>query len=206
RVGSRDWAVSARGFNQQSANKLLLLVDGRSVYSPIFAGVFWDALAFPIDEIERIEVIRGPGAALWGANAVDGVINVITRPSGESRGGRVSVAGGSRLRALAGGRYGGSIGSADFRINGGIRHREPALLADGSDAFDDWTFGQVGFRADGTASPRDSWTLQGDVFAGAGDHRLLLPTPEPPHTEVAVDELGIDGVNLLGRWTRTLTE
>ena len=205
RVGSRDWAVSARGFNQQSANKLLLLVDGRSVYSPIFAGVFWDALGFPIDEIERIEVIRGPGATLWGANAVNGVVNVITRPAGESRGGRVSIGAGSRLQVTGGGRYGGTIGSTDFRINGGARRREASLLANGDDAFDDWSFGRVSFRLDGTLSHRDSWTLQGDAFRGAGDHRLLLPTPAPPHTEIVVDELEIDGVDLLGRWTHHMS-
>ena len=202
RVGSRDWAVSARGFNQQSANKLLLLVDGRSVYSPIFAGVFWDALAFPMDEIERIEVIRGPGATMWGANAVNGVVNVVTRPAGESSGGRVLVGAGTQLRAIGGARYGARVGSVDFRVNGGGRVRDPSLLADGEDAFDDWRFGQIGFRLDGSPSPRSSWTVQGDAHRGAGDHRLLLPTSVPPHTEVVVDELRIDGINLLGRWTQ----
>jgi iron complex outermembrane receptor protein len=206
RVGSRDWAVSARGFNAQSANKLLLLVDGRSVYSPIFAGVFWDGLAFPMDEIDRIEIIRGPGATLWGANAVNGVVNVITRPAGQSRGGRVALGAGTRLNVIGGARYGGRIGSTDFRINGGGRNRDPSLLGNGDDAFDDWTFGQVGVRLDGELSPRDTWTLQGDAFRGAGDHRLLLPTPEAPHTELVVDELAIDGVNALGRWTRRLSE
>lgn len=206
RVGSRDWAVSARGFNQQSANKLLLLMDGRSVYSPIFAGVFWDALAFPIDEIDRIEVIRGPGATLWGANAVNGVVNVITRPAGESRGGRVALGAGTRLNFLGGARYGGAIGTTDFRVNGGMRTRDPAMLANGDDAFDDWAFGQIGFRLDGRLSSRDSWTLQGDAFRGAGDNRLLLPTSEPPHTELAIDELVIDGANILGRWTRRVSE
>lgn len=204
RVGSRDWAVSARGFNQQSSNKLLVLVDGRSVYSPIFAGVFWDAVAFQIDEIERIEVIRGPGATMWGANAVNGVVNIVTREAAASAGGRVSLSTGTRLNLLTGGRYGGSLGSTDFRVTAGVRDRDPSLLADGSDAYDDWRFGQAGFRADGQFSDRDSWTLQGDLHRGSGDHRLLLPTSSPPFAELRTDELEVDGWNLLGRWTRTL--
>lgn len=205
RVGARDWAVSARGFNQQSANKLLLLVDGRSVYSQIFAGVFWDAVAFPMDEIDRIEVIRGPGATLWGANAVNGVVNIITRTARESRGGRISAGFGDRLNAFGGGRYGGSIGSVDFRINGGVRDRDPARLADGSDAFDDWTFGQIGIRADGALSPRDQWTVQGDLYRGSGGNRLILPTTSDPFVEVTLDDLDVAGGNLMGRWTRTLS-
>lgn len=206
RVGARDWAVSARGFNQQSANKLLLLVDGRSVYSPIFAGVFWDALAFPIDEIERIEVIRGPGATLWGANAVQGVINIITRSAGESRGGRVAMGVGTRLNLFGSGRYGGRIGGTDVRVYAGGRDRDPSRLPNGDDAFDDWTFGQAGFRADGRLSDRDTWTVQGDVFAGRGGNRLILPTTTPPHTEIVLDDLDIDGVNLLGRWSRRVSD
>ncbi len=86
-VGTRDWAVSSRGFHQQSSNKMLVLIDGRVVYSPIFAGVFWDVQRVPLEDVERIELIRGPGAALWGANAVNGVINIVTRPAGETAGG-----------------------------------------------------------------------------------------------------------------------
>ncbi len=204
RVGTRDWAVSARGFNQQSANKLLLLVDGRSVYSQIFAGVFWDAVAFPLDEIDRIEVIRGPGATMWGANAVNGVVNVVTRSAAASAGGRVSLAVGNELNARVGARYGTRIGSTDIRINGGLRDSEPSFLADGSRAVDDWAFAQLGFRADGELSPRDRWTLQGEAHRGTGDHRLLLPTSTPPYTELVVDELKVDGFDLLGRWTREL--
>ena len=111
-AGTRDWAVSARGFHQQSSNKMLVLIDGRVVYSPIFAGVFWDVQRVLLEDVDRIELIRGPGAALWGANAVNGVINIVTRRAGETPGGFTSVTGGTNDQAQVDLRYGGSVGDA----------------------------------------------------------------------------------------------
>ncbi|HEX6090438.1 MAG TPA: TonB-dependent receptor [Gemmatimonadales bacterium] len=206
RVGARDWAVSARGFNGQLSNKVLVIVDGRTVYSPIFGGVFWDALAVPLDEVERIEVIRGPGATLWGANAVNGVINIITRSAAESDGGRIGVATGTRTPIRGSARYGDTFGEgAAYRIYAGGRDREPTMLADGTDAVDDWRFGQAGFRLDGAPGPQ-RWTLQGDIYNGFGDTELLLPVASAPYAVRQLDQLDVRGGNLLGRWTHTRSD
>ena len=206
RVGARDWAVSARGFNSQLSNKVLVIVDGRTVYSPIFGGVFWDALAIPLDEVDRIEVIRGPGATLWGANAVNGVINIITRAAAESDGGRIAASTGTRMPIRGSVRYGNTFAEgAAYRVYAGGRDREPAMLADGTDAADDWRFGQAGFRIDG-APGAGRWTIQGDLYDGTGDTELQLPSGSPPFVIRQRDRLEVHGGNLLGRWTRTLGE
>src|SRR5213593_4883801 len=118
-VDSRQWAISARGFNNTTANKLLVLIDGRAVYTPLYAGVFWDAQDTLLEDIDRIEVISGPGATLWGANAVNGVINIITKTANDSQGLLVMGGGGSELQGVGGMRYGGTLGApAQFRVYG----------------------------------------------------------------------------------------
>src|SRR5713101_3464731 len=114
KVDAHTWAISSRGFNDVFANKLLVLQDGRSVYTPLFSGVFWDVQDTLLEDIDRIEVIRGPGAALWGANAVNGVINIITKPARDTQGWLVSAGGGTEDRVIAGTRYGGKIGDSAF--------------------------------------------------------------------------------------------
>src|SRR6184192_1876173 len=109
-VDSRQWAISARGFNSTTANKLLVLIDGRTVYTPLYSGVFWDVQEVPLQDIDRIEVISGPGATLWGANAVNGVINVITKSAKDTQGALLSAGGGTQLNDFAGARYGGKLG------------------------------------------------------------------------------------------------
>ena len=201
RLGTRDWAVSARGFNDQTTNKLLVLIDGRAVYSPFFAGVFWDVQQVALGDVERIEVIRGPGATLWGANAVNGVINIITRPATETRGGILSLLGGTAEDWTASARYGFALGqSGALRVYGrGVR--EPSMeLADGSEAPEDWTLGQGGFRVD-WADERRSFTLQGDIYRGEGDQRYRLATSTPPHIGEFDLEAENHGFNLLGRVT-----
>jgi iron complex outermembrane receptor protein len=202
RIGSHDWAISARGFNHQLSDKLLVVVDGRTVYSPVFGGVFWDAVAVPLDEIERIEVIRGPGATLWGANAMNGVINIITRPAAESDGGRIGIATGTRASIRGSVRYGDTFGQgAAWRVYAGGRDRDPVELADGSDAADEWRFGQTGFRIDGPPGAQ-RWTLQGDLYRGEGESALLLPSASAPYAIRQLDEIDIRGGNLLARWTQ----
>src|SRR5437879_2625241 len=110
-VDARQWAISARGFNGTTANKLLVLVDGRTVYTPLYSGVFWDVQDVPLWDIDRIEVISGPGATLWGANAVNGVINITTKGAQDTQGLEVSGGGGTELRGFGGARYGGAVGS-----------------------------------------------------------------------------------------------
>src|SRR6266568_1484662 len=143
---SRQWAISARGFNNGLANKLLVLMDGRTVYTPLFAGVFWDVQDTMMEDIDRIEVISGPGSTLWGANAVNGVINVITKSAKDTQGTLLTAGGGTELRDFGGARYGGKLGeNVYFRLYGKYFDRDSSVLSNGRDASDEWSMGQGGF-------------------------------------------------------------
>jgi iron complex outermembrane receptor protein len=166
-VDSRQWAISARGFNSTTANKLLVLVDARTIYTPLFSGVFWDAQHVVLADIDRIEVISGPGATLWGANAVNGVINVITKDAKATPGLFLSAGGGTELRGFGTARYGGALGAnVRYRIYATGFDRDPTALPNGQDATDDWHLGQGGFRADWDPSMASHVTLQGDFYDG----------------------------------------
>jgi len=208
RAASDSWAVSIRGFNDIFADKLLVLVDGRSVYTPLFAGVYWDVQDVVLEDVERIEVIRGPGSAVWGANAVNGVINVITRDAAATRGGLASAGGGNEDRFLGTARYGGSIGeSANARVYAKGFVRDESVTIDGRGADDSWYQARAGFRADGRASSRASWTIQGDAYAGRGAETLDLVTSLDPYTsQVTRAEIDVNGANLLGRWVHDFGE
>src|SRR5438876_9531362 len=193
RVDSRQYAISARGFNQPSAiaNKLLVLIDGRTVYTPLFSGVFWDAQDTLLEDVDRIEVISGPGATLWGANAVNGVINVITRRAAETQG-TLLAAGAGNLERGAAARQGGKLGEdGAFRVYGKVSDRDRTLRADGTSAHDSWDSGQAGFRADwGTAA--GAFTLQGNAYRGTVD-------------QATAGDIRISGGNVLARWARQLS-
>lgn len=194
RQTQRDWAVSARGFNSTTANKMLVLVDGRSVYTPLFSGVFWDVQDTLLEDVERIEVIRGPGATLWGANAVNGIVNVITRRAADTQGGLVTAGAGNEERGFGAVRYGGALGErGHYRAYGKYFDRDSMVLASGADARDSRWMGQGGFRADWTAAERDAFTLQADAYTGRSGDPVR-------------DDTNVDGGNLLGRWSRSLGE
>jgi iron complex outermembrane receptor protein len=202
RVTARDWSITSRGFAEQSPNKLLVLVDGRAVYSPLFAGVFWDVQDLPLEDVERIEVILGPGATLWGSNAVNGVINVITRPATDTRGGLVSARAGTAQHVTATARYGAGLGAAGaLRVYGRFMDRAPSRLSDGEAGEDDWQQGQGGFRMDVDATPRDRVTVQGDLYTGSGGQVVRRALPQAPFAETVSDQLDASGGNVLGRWT-----
>lgn len=151
-IDASKWAVSARGFSDRFAQKLLVLIDGRNVYSPLFGGVFWEAHDVPLEDVDRIEVIRGPGATLWGANAVNGIVNVVTRPIDPAGGGVVRFAAGTEERAAASVGYAGALGAtARYRVYG----RDAFADASGRKAHDDWDMGRGGLRAEWSPSPRD---------------------------------------------------
>ncbi len=193
-VDARQWAISARGFNSTTANKLLVLIDGRTIYTPLFSGVFWDAQQVALADVDRIEVISGPGATLWGANAVNGVINVITKDAKDTPGLMLSGGGGTELRGFGTARYGGSLGSAvRYRIYGTGFDRDPTALATGQEAPDDWHLGQGGFRADWDASTISHVTLQGDLYDG----RIGQAT---------AGDIAISGANVMAKWSRTISE
>ena len=196
RLDANTYAITARGFNQSSgtANKLLVLIDGRAIYSPLFSGTFWDAQRTFIDDIDRIEVISGPGGTLWGANAVNGVINIITRDSAGTRGWLVDARLGSLDRGL-GVRYGGSLGlSTSFRVYGLGLRQGSMVRADGASADDSWDQVQGGFRAD-RRQGSDTFTLQGDIYRGTGIGR---PAVLPGGT--------ISGSNISGTWGRRFAD
>ncbi|HYG64996.1 MAG TPA: TonB-dependent receptor [Thermoanaerobaculia bacterium] len=195
RFDGRTWGISARGFNITTANKMLVLIDGRSVYTPLFSGVFWDVQDTLLEDVDRIEVIRGPGATLWGANAVNGVINIITRPAGDTQGGLVTAGAGNEERAFGAVRYGGALGKrGHYRAYAKHFDRDSLAFADGRDAEDPMKMGQGGFRADWQGAGEADWfTVQGDVYRG----RVGEPTRA---------DTDVDGGNLLGRWSRKTSE
>ena len=206
RIDSHQWAVSARGLLAGTGNKLQVLMDGRSVYTPLFSGVFWDVQDTMLEDIDRIEVIRGPGATLWGANAVNGVINVITKDAKATQGTLITGGGGTEERAFAGVRHGGKISDeAHYRVYAKGFDRDSFAFPDGGHAWDDWQKTQGGFRSDWDVTDQTRLTFQGDAYAGRiRDTRLVLD-PTPPFARVERPVTDVKGGNLLGRWTSTLS-
>lgn len=200
---SSTWAVSARGFSSVSSEKLLVLSDTRSIYTPLVSGVTWDVQDYLLEDLERIEVIRGPGAALWGTNAVNGVINITTRSARDTQGTYLSAAVGTFDRASLAARYGGeTAGGVSYRVFGKYLDRdETSNDVQGTD--DSWKLGHVGFRTDWDNSAHDSFTVQGDAYSG--DVGQLAPAvtvigranPLPPF------EVNVSGGNVLARWRRS---
>ena len=186
RIDSSQYAITARGFNSSLANKLLVLIDGRAVYTPLFSGTFWEVQDVLLEDVERIEVISGPGATLWGANAVNGVINVITRPAAQTQGTFASGGLGSEERQAAV-RRGGELENGHYRVYAKAVHRKATALAGGASIGDEADHAQVGFRADWQRAA-DGFTVQGDLYGGDIDR----------------EERDLSGLNLLGRWTREL--
>ena len=189
RADNGTWAISSRGFNIGTANKILVLIDGRSVYSPLFGGTFWSVQDVPLATIDRIEVIRGPGGAVWGANAVNGVVNIITKSAAETKGLAVVLGTGTEDRAIATVQFGAAAPRFDYRVYGKFRARDGQVLSSGLDANDPVKYGQAGFRVESRPSSRDGWLLQGDAYGG---REGLFNIPD---THVA-------GGNVMGRWTR----
>ncbi len=181
-INANTWAISARGFNGRFSGQLLVLVDGRNVYTPTFGGVFWDVLDFPLEDIERIEVIRGPGGSVWGANAVNGVINIIQKKASETKGALIVAGGGNIDQEFGTTQYGASVGKHfDYRVFAKYFNQNHFDGLTGQDGGDGWHVLRGGFRADGTLSPSDALTVQGDVYTGReGDPTTYLPSVTSP--------------------------
>lgn len=192
-VDARQWAITSRGFNATIANKHLVLLDGRTLYTPLFAGVFWDVQDTFLPDIDRIEVISGPGATQWGSNAVNGVINITTKPARETQGGMFIAGTGSQLHGFGSVRYGGALSpTLHYRVYGKVLDFGNSRLPAGGDAGDSWHREQGGFRLDWAPQTSDQLTLQGDLYSG----RI---------GQLAARDIKVTGGNLLGRWTRTMS-
>ncbi|MGR8929385.1 MAG: TonB-dependent receptor plug domain-containing protein [Gammaproteobacteria bacterium] len=199
-IDSNHWAVSARGFNGKYANKLLVLIDGRTIYTPLFSGVFWNLQDTLMEDIERIEVIRGPGAVMWGSNAVNGVINVITKKAKDTQGNLFVAGGGNQEQGFAGFRHGGRVGDTNYRIY--AKAFERAAFADslGRRMHDDWRSVQTGFRVDHHASSDHRFTVQGDMYRKSVGNTVIPVTISAPFNRFYNVDDHADGANLLFRW------
>ena len=189
-ISAHDWAISARGFNADLANKLLVLIDGRVVYTPLYGGVLWNVQDYLLEDIDRIEVISGPGGTLWGANAVNGVINIITKKSRETQGLYAMAAAGNQLQEQGGLRFGAQLAPDTwFRAYGKYTDEAPEITSSRTNADDAWHIARGGFRLDREAGA-DQLTAQGDGYSG---HETNVGTPDAE----------LSGANVLGRWTHT---
>lgn len=203
RIDSHTWAISIRGFNYRYASKVLVLIDGRTVFTPSFSGVYWDQQGLPLEDIDRIEVIRGPGGTVWGANAVNGVINIITKSAKDTTGGLLSAGTGSKETAEGLIQYGGTAGTKGaYRVYGRSFRVGRSIFGDGSRAADGWHGAQAGFRSDWTLSDHDTATVQGDVFGTSeGQTITTLFSNKLPDSHTFNDKPEFQTGNLLGRWS-----
>jgi iron complex outermembrane receptor protein len=191
-LNAGSWIIGVRGFNTVFANKLLVMIDGRTIYTPLFGGVIWDLQNVLMEDIDRIEVVSGPGGTLWGANAVNGVINIVTKKAQQTQGGYISLKAGKFLRDNVEARYGGNIGKKiQYKVYGMHSDRQPTIQEDGNKNTDAWHLSQGGFRFDIDASKKDDITIQGDFYDGT--------------RKTAVQHSPMNGQNILGRWSRTFS-
>ena len=190
RSDGRTWNITARGFNIVTANKLLVMMDGRTLYSPLFAGTFWDVHDYVMQDVDRIEVIRGPGGSVWGANAMNGVVNIITKEAADTRGNQLLVAGGLENQLIVSARHGGRMaGDGSYRLFGKYRKHGANVFDNGMSSDDPLQLGSLGFRADSSAQRAARWSVQGSAYRG---------------TEGLFDrdDTEVNGGYAQGRWTR----
>jgi iron complex outermembrane receptor protein len=205
RIDANKWAISIRGFNNLYASKLLVQIDGRAVYSQFFSGVIWDIQDVVLQDVERIEVVRGPGATVWGANAVNGIINIITKSADRTQGVLLYGGTGTEERGFSTARYGGKIGDDLYwRVYGRQFERDGGYFP--GDDFDDWRQARGGFRADWFATCDDQITLQGDIFDGDAGEAKFIPSATPPFGAVQVYDNHHFGENTIFHWAHVIDE
>jgi len=208
-TNGNTWVVTSRGFADRWANKLLVLQDGRTLYTPLFSGTYWDAQDTMLEDIERIEIVRGPGATMWGANAVNGIINIITKSADETYGGLTVVGQGREQRGAMRMRYGGALGTkGHFRFytkyfdrgDTAWRWWPGSVRPDG--AGDSWDQSRAGFRFDWELSKQDSLVVQGDMYDGEEQQVLEASYLTQPYQRNTVNDIDVSGGNVLARWNR----
>jgi len=200
-IDANTWAISVRGFNFQFAHDLLVLIDGRAVYTPLFGGVYWDTQDVPLEDIDRIEVIRGPGGTVWGANAVNGVINIITKRAADTLGTLVTGGGCWQEQGFGTLQYGGKIkADTNYRVFAKYLNHNQFDDLNGQNAGDGWHLLHGGFRADTTLSQKDSLTTQGDLYSGREGAVVVHSSFSPPENVNLFRRANLSGGNVLGRW------
>jgi iron complex outermembrane recepter protein len=216
-LDGRSWVVSARGGARLYADKMLVMLDGQSLYTPTFSGVVWDMITIPMQEIERIEVVRGPGAVMWGLNAVDGVINIITRSAGSSRSGQVSQSNGNEVRDLTEASWGGPVNDRlSYRVWGSFGYRSPAFGSPGFDMLNDTIpyqsgkvsnmdegTGSAGFRVEGTAGSKDQWGAEGTFYKVTRQDPVVYSVLIPDVVDFSQRHSDYIGGDIQAHWTRT---
>ena len=206
RIDANKWSIGIRGFGSRLTRSVLVLIDGRTVFTTLFDGTYWETQDTLMEDIDRIEVIRGSGGTIWGPNAVNGVINVITKDTRDTHGTRVSVGGGSEEQGFAGVRYGGGNGdNFNYRVYGKAFTRAPGVHPDGRN-FDDWRAAQGGFRMDWARSDRESFTLQGDLYKEAAGESVQATSYTAPYSQIVDANAQLSGGNVMGRWSKTLSD
>lgn len=206
RIDNDHWAVGIRGFADQFSKSMLVMVDGRSLYTPLFAGVYWalqDGII--LEDVERIEVIRGPGGTIWGANAVTGVINIITKRAKDTHGALASVGGGNIDQGIGEVRYGSGNGNFDYRVYGKGFSRGAGFHSD-DQGYDTWRSGQMGFRTDWDGRHNDHLTIQGDMYKGGVGETVGYGSFTPPQQIISNQAVAVSGGNLLAQWRHDLRE
>jgi iron complex outermembrane recepter protein len=207
RINGDWWSVSARGFSDYLNNKMLVLIDGRSVYDPEFGGVEWDQIEVPLEDIDRIEVIRGPGGTLWGANAVNGVINIIAKKAQATQGALVSTSGSPEEGEIASVRYGGKVGeNLAYRVFGKSEYWDPGLTPTGTNAFDSWNMSQGGMRLDWQLSSKDDLTIEGRGYDGRVENETPFFSGSGVPESLLFESFVAKGGDFLGRWRHTFSD
>ena len=205
RIDTDKWSIGIRGFGSRLNRDVLVLIDGRTVYTTLLAGTYWETQDTVMEDIDRIEVIRGPGATIWGPNAVNGVINVITRKASETQGTLVEVRGGDLEQGTVVVRHGGKRGNVSYRAYAKAFNRGPQYHPDGRN-FDDWQGLQGGFRMDWAKSSNEEFGLQGDIYGQSFGESVVATTYAAPYSQVIDKDARLTGGNIMGRWKKSFSE
>ncbi len=206
RIDSNKWSIGIRGFGSRLSRDVLVLIDGRTVYNTLLAGTYWEVQNVMLQDVDRIEVIRGPGATIWGPNALNGVINIITKSSKDTQGWIANAGGGNVDEGFLNVRYGGSRGNNfHYRVYGLAFDRGPEYHSDGNN-YDSWRNIQGGFRTDFAMDAQNSFTVEGDIYDEGAGETVTATTYAPPYSQIFRGTELLSGGNILARWERVQGE